>query len=98
VGLSNQALIGRNIPYASTFADQAAAEGATAQNIAANAGAINKWSAGSSPRLAIQSSMDPAAGTVYERATQTFIQPTGVNTVLVRTSTGYNVLTSYPTP
>jgi RHS repeat-associated protein len=98
VGMGDQALIDRNIPYASTFTDQAAAEGVTAQNLSANVGAINKWLAGSSPRLAIQDSMDSALGRVYERATQTFVQPSGVNTVLVRTPTGYNVLTSYPTP
>jgi hypothetical protein len=98
VGMSDQALIDRNIPYASTFMDQAAGVSATAQNISTNAGAITKWLAGSSPRLAIQDSMDSALGRVYERATQSFLQPSSVNTVLVRTPSGYNVLTSYPTP
>lgn len=98
VGMSDQALIDRNIPYASTFTDQAAAESVTAQNLSSNVGAISKWLAGTSPRLAIQDSMDSGLGRVYERATQSFVQPSGVNTVLVRTPTGYNVLTSYPTP
>lgn len=98
VDMSDQALIDRNIPYASTFTDQAAAETATAQNLSANAGAISKWLAGTSPRLAIQDSMDSSLGRVYERASQSFVPPRGVNSVLVRTPTGYNVLTSYPTP
>jgi len=42
--------------------------------------------------------MDPDGGMIYERATATFMQPSSVNTVLVRTPAGFNVLTSYPTP
>jgi len=38
-----------------------------------------------------------AAGRVYVQETQTFVDPTGINTVLARTSTGYDILTSYPT-
>ena len=98
VGMSDQALIDRNIPYASTFTNKAAAEQVTGQNIASNADAISEWLAGTKPRLPIQDSMDPALGRVYARATNSFIQPSGVNTVLVRTPSGYNVLTSYPTP
>lgn len=69
------------------------------KNISLNSQAVSKWLSGCSPRRAIQSpSPMNVDGRVYERASQTFIQPTGVNTVLVRTPTGYNVLTSYPTP
>jgi RHS repeat-associated protein len=98
VGMSDQALIDRNIPQASTFTDQASAQSATAQNLSSNADAVDEWLAGSSPRLAIQDSMDPAFGRVYDRATQAFLKPTRVNTVLERTPSGYNVLTSYPIP
>ncbi len=98
VGLSDQALVARNIPYASTFNDLSAAETATAENIANNGTKISQWLQGSSPRLAIQGPMDSAAGRVYEQATQSFISPSSVNTVLVRTPSGFNVFTSYPVP
>lgn len=74
------------------------AEEATARNISANAEKIDEWLAGSKPRITIRTSMDPGGGRVYEKATQTFLRPTGVKTILERTPTGYYVLTSYPTP
>ena len=63
-----------------------------------NAAEIGKWLQGSSTRLAIRDTMDSWDGRIYQASTQTFIKPTGVNTVLVRTSTGFNVFTSYPIP
>lgn len=88
----------RNLPYASTFTDLSAAETATGDNIAANESVIAKWLSGTSARLAIQNGVDSAGGTIYERATQSFISPSAVNTVLVRIASGYNILTSYPIP
>jgi Bacterial CdiA-CT RNAse A domain len=87
----------RNLPYASTFTDLSAAETATGDNIAANESVIAKWLSGTSARLAIQNGVDSAGGTIYD-ATQSFISPSAVNTVLVRIASGYNILTSYPIP
>lgn len=96
VGISDEALVARNVTYASTFADSTAAERVTAENISLNAHAIDEWLAGTSPRLVLHGPMDPTSGRVYERATRTFIPPGGVKTVLIRSANGYTLLTSYP--
>jgi Bacterial CdiA-CT RNAse A domain len=98
VAVSDADLIARNIPYAGRFVDLSAARTATADNIAANQQTIDEWLQGASPKLAIQNPMEPAGGIVYERDTQSFLPAAEVNTVIVRSSTGYYVLTSYPTP
>lgn len=101
VGRTDGQLIARNIPYSSTFKDLAAAERATGGNIAANQAAITQWLAGSTFKKAFRHTMNSADGRVYERATQSFLNPTKIATVLVRDPSmpgGYRVLTSFPEP
>lgn len=98
VGKSDQYLIERKIPYASTFPDLATAESATVQNIASHSEQIQEWLRGSEPTLTIDMRTDLTVGRLYERATQKFITPGGVRTVLFRTSSGFRVHTSFPIP
>lgn len=96
VGMSDQYLIDRKIPYASTFPDLATAEDATVENVAKNSERIQQWLRGSGSKLVIRSRTSSNAGKLYERDTRKFITPGGVETVLIRTPSGFRILTSYP--
>jgi hypothetical protein len=98
VGLSETTLLARNTTVAFTFIEAGGAEQATAENIGNNRGVVEKWLAGKSPVLAVDSPMEPSLGRVYTRDSGTFSLPTRVRTVLLRDSNGWHVLTSYPVP
>ena len=98
VGLTDEELIARGLPEASTFNDLATAEAATARNIAAHQAEIRTWLEGSSKRLKIVSPADGTAGRIYLSDSGEFVQPRHVLTILKRTGNGYYVRTSYLLP
>jgi hypothetical protein len=98
VGMTDQELINRNLKAASTFADLATAERATARNIANNDSTIAQWLRGSEDRLSVTDKMQLSDGRVYLRSSNSFVSPSRVTTILFRHPTGYHVLTSFPMP
>ncbi|MEV5432705.1 RNase A-like domain-containing protein [Streptomyces sp. NPDC052701] len=83
----------------STFKDLTAAEKATADNLAANQAAIQRWlaSASAGDKEPFTHAMDSSGGRIYVRATDSFVNPNRVVTVLKKKRDGsYYILTSYP--
>ncbi|QEO14966.1 hypothetical protein FLP10_11460 [Agromyces intestinalis] len=94
-------LKGRNIEYASTFVDLATASAATRANLLTHQAKITEWLAGSKPKLVLDGTMNPQGGRVWVRSTHEFVKPSGIRTVLHRSTTleiGFRITTSYPTP
>ncbi len=100
VGKTDAELKARNIPVSSTFTNRAASEKATGGNLATNRLKVEKWlTEGTAPRLVITGTMNPVDGRAYVRASDSFVGPDAVTTVLQRDTTlpdGYRIITSYP--
>lgn len=85
----------------SSFADLATAETLTASNVAANAAWITRWLGKQKAvgQLVVRSDAPATAGRIYDAATDSFVAPTTVVTVLEKTGRGtFIVLTSYLEP
>jgi hypothetical protein len=95
IALTDEQLIARNLPEASTFTDLANAERLTSQNLGRHRTEIGSWLSGSEPTLVLQSPVGPSAGRIYVRATRSFESARRIRTVLVRTRTAFYVKTSY---
>jgi RHS repeat-associated protein len=92
----------RGIEYASTFKSQTQAEQATANNISRNLPRINQWlkdaSINPGDKLPIFGRMNKNNGIVIHDSKGNGVPAVRITTVLQRTGSGYNVLTSYPGP
>jgi len=99
VAKTDAELIARNKRAASTFNDLETAETVTARNLAAHHDEIASWLRNPlERRLVIEGPADATEGRVYISATQTFVNPIGVRTILIKRGKGYFVRTSYLLP
>lgn len=98
VGLTDEELVARGLPVASTFPDLTTAETTTAHNIAVNQAEVEAWLHGSRRALEIRASVDGSLGRVYVRATHSFVAPRQVLTMLKRDGNSYYTWTSYLLP
>lgn len=100
VGLDRAQLKARSTAIASTFPDLETAERVTAGNIVQHGNEIARWLRSGRSKLEIVGPMNPADGISYVRASNSFVQPTTVRTVLLKAHNpaGFIVRTSFPEP
>jgi filamentous hemagglutinin len=106
VGLSDSQLLARlaaqpQISGASTFTNRAVAEAATTDVLDANAATIGQWLGSGGKQLVLSGRASGPIGRYVAQGSTTALDVSGVNVVLradPSMTTGYRILTSYPTP